>query len=99
LESTSILAITLLLALTKYDGFTSFSTQKKSADALVPLASRMAQDLAPFLLVTSEDTLALVADSLLAVIEVNKSQWLTQELAAPMINALMQVWVKNVRGN
>ena len=72
--------------------------QTSSASALVPLATRMAQDLAPFLLVTSEDTLALVADSLLAVIEVDKSQWLTPALAAPMVEALMQVWVKNVRG-
>ncbi|KAF8167572.1 armadillo-type protein [Crassisporium funariophilum] len=62
--------------------------------ALVPFAPRIAKDLAPFLLTTSEDTLSLVLETLSVVIEV-QGTWLTAELAGSLVNASLEVWNKN----
>ncbi|EIN14253.1 ARM repeat-containing protein [Punctularia strigosozonata HHB-11173 SS5] len=59
---------------------------------LLPFAPRMAQDIGPFMLVTSEDTLALVLDTLSVVMQIEKASWLTVELASSLVKALLQVW-------
>jgi hypothetical protein len=46
----------------------------------------------------TEDALTLVVEALLAVIEMDESRWMTPELTAPLVVALMSVWVKNVKG-
>lgn len=66
--------------------------------ALVPFAPRIAQDLGPLILVTSEDTLSLVLEALSVVLEVDQGQWLTPELAGSLVNAALEVWNKNNKG-
>ena len=59
---------------------------------------RVAKDIGPFLLVTSEDTLSLVLETLSVVLEVEKGRWLTEELAAALVAAVLDVWSKNTKG-
>ncbi|TFK42052.1 armadillo-type protein [Crucibulum laeve] len=63
--------------------------------ALLPFAPRIAKDLGPFLLVTSDDTLSLVLETLSVVVEVNQGKWLTPELADSLVLAELEVWHKN----
>ncbi|KZP10073.1 ARM repeat-containing protein, partial [Athelia psychrophila] len=63
--------------------------------ALVPFVSRIAKDLGPFLLETTEDTLSLVLETLSVVVEVDGSKWLTQDLAHSLVLAVLEVWTKN----
>jgi len=63
--------------------------------ALTPFIPRIAKDLGPFLLVTSEDTLSLVLETLAVVVEVDKGKWLTQELASALVVSTLEVWNKN----
>ena len=67
-------------------------------DVLAPFAPRIAQDLGPFLGVTSEDTLTLVLETLSVVLGVNFGQWLTSELASALAVACLEVWHKNNKG-
>ncbi|KAF9445285.1 ARM repeat-containing protein [Macrolepiota fuliginosa MF-IS2] len=69
--------------------------QNGDDDALVPYASRIAKDLGPFLPAASEDTLGLVLETLSVVVEVGKGSWVTSDLAASLIQAILQVWHKN----
>lgn len=59
---------------------------------------RIAKDLGPFLLVTTEDTLSLVLETLSVVVEVDESKWLTPELANSLVLAVLDVWAKNNKG-
>jgi hypothetical protein len=63
----------------------------------VPLAPRIAKDLGPFLLVTSEDTLTLVLEALSVVVEID-GDWMTTQLAGDLVTAVLDVWTKNVKG-
>ncbi|KAH7886300.1 ARM repeat-containing protein [Phlebopus sp. FC_14] len=63
--------------------------------ALVPFVARIAQDLGPFLLVTTEDTLSLVLETMSVVLEVDKASWLTTDLANSLVLAILEVWAKN----
>ncbi|KAJ7610789.1 armadillo-type protein [Roridomyces roridus] len=69
--------------------------QGGDASALSPFAPRIAKDLGPFLLVTSDDTLSLVLETLSAVLQVDKGSWLTIELANSLVLAILEVWTKN----
>lgn len=60
--------------------------------------SRIAQDLGPFLLVTTEDTLSLVLETMSVVLDVDKGQWLTTDLANSLVLAVLEVWAKNNKG-
>ncbi|KAH8119757.1 ARM repeat-containing protein [Phellopilus nigrolimitatus] len=62
---------------------------------LLPVAFRIAKDLGPFLLVTNEDTLSLVLETLSSVVDVGKGTWVTPDLAEQMVTAMLQVWVRN----
>ncbi|KIM88892.1 hypothetical protein PILCRDRAFT_244255 [Piloderma croceum F 1598] len=63
--------------------------------ALTPFVPRIAKDLGPFLLATTEDTLSLVLETLSVVVEVDESKWLTPELANSLVLAVLEVWTKN----
>ncbi|KAI5998077.1 armadillo-type protein [Pisolithus albus] len=63
--------------------------------AVRPFAPRITQDLGPFLLVTTEDTLSLVLEAMSVVLEVDKGSWLSQDLASTLVIAVLEVWAKN----
>ncbi|KDR85511.1 hypothetical protein GALMADRAFT_52743 [Galerina marginata CBS 339.88] len=63
--------------------------------ALIPFAPRIAQDLGPFLLLTSEETLSLALETVSVVIEVDQGKWLTSELTESLVSAVLEVWHKN----
>ena len=65
--------------------------------SLRPLAPRIAKDLGPFLLITSEDTLSLVLEALSVVVEI-EGDWITPQLAGDLVTAVLDVWRKNVKG-
>ncbi|KAL5519373.1 hypothetical protein ACEPAH_1056 [Sanghuangporus vaninii] len=62
---------------------------------LLPVAFRIAKDLGPFLLATTEDTLSLVLETLSSVMNVGKGTWITPELAEQLVTAMLQVWARN----
>ncbi|KAF8554336.1 ARM repeat-containing protein [Imleria badia] len=63
--------------------------------ALKPYVARIAQDLGPFLLLTTEDTLSLVLSTMSVVLDVDKASWLTTDLANSLVLATLEVWTKN----
>lgn len=65
---------------------------------LVPLAPRIAKDLGPFLLLTSEDTLTLVLDTLSGVVDVDGGKWIMPDLAVSLVSATLEVWTNNNKG-
>lgn len=69
-----------------------------SDSLLVSVAPRIAQDIGPLLLVTSEDTLTLVLETLSVVVDIEKAKWVTVELAHSIVEAVLQVWVKFNKG-
>jgi len=71
--------------------------QNIAHSSLGPLAPRIAKDLGPFLLVTSEDTLTLVLEALSVVVEI-EGDWMTTQLAGDLVTAVLDVWTKNVKG-
>lgn len=73
-------------------------TDAGASSTVVVQAPRILRDLTPLLNVTSEDSLSLVAETLLAVVELGNSAWLTPDMAPPLVTTLMEVWVKNVKG-
>ncbi|QRV80350.1 importin-9 [Ceratobasidium sp. AG-Ba] len=66
-------------------------------ETVVTVAPQIMNDLAPFLLVTAEETLSLVLETLNVIIKVEKGKWLSPELAASLTTALLDVWQKNVK--
>ncbi|KAJ7109870.1 armadillo-type protein [Mycena epipterygia] len=69
--------------------------QGGDGSTLSPFAPRIAKDLGPFLLMTSDDTLSLVLETLSVVVQVDKGNWLTTELADSLVLAILEVWTKN----
>ncbi|KAJ7823248.1 ARM repeat-containing protein [Mycena leptocephala] len=69
--------------------------QGGDASTLSPFAPRIAKDMGPFLLMTSDDTLSLVLETLSVVVQVDKGSWLTTELADSLVSAILEVWTKN----
>ncbi|KAL0575020.1 hypothetical protein V5O48_006949 [Marasmius crinis-equi] len=63
--------------------------------ALTPFVPRIAKDLGPFLLATSEDTLSLVLETLAVVLDVDEGKWMTADLATSLVVATLEVWSKN----
>jgi hypothetical protein len=57
----------------------------------------MAKALGPFLLLTSEDTLSLVLETLSVVVEI-EGDWMTPDLANDLVGAILDVSMKNVKG-
>jgi hypothetical protein len=72
--------------------------QGGNESVLTPFVLRIARDLGPFLLMTSEDTLSLVLETLSVVVEVNGGKWLTPELGNSLVIAVLEVWSKNNKG-
>lgn len=50
------------------------------------------------MLVTSEDTLSLILETLSVVLEVDQGKWLTSHLASSLATAALDVWTKNNKG-
>ncbi|VDB86276.1 unnamed protein product [Peniophora sp. CBMAI 1063] len=67
------------------------------SQALEPAAPRMAKDLGPFLLQTTEDTLSLVLETLQNIVEIEDGRWLEVPLARDLVLALLEVWAKNIK--
>lgn len=66
--------------------------------AIEPFVVRIAKDLGPFLMMTSEDTLTLVLETLSVILKVAKGSWVTPELADSIVIAMIEVWSKNNKG-
>lgn len=72
---------------------------KDISDSLLePVAPRIAMAVGPFLSVTSEDTLSLVLEALLTIVEIRKCAWMTQDLATSLVSAVLDIWTKNNKG-
>ncbi|KAJ7754965.1 armadillo-type protein [Mycena maculata] len=69
--------------------------QGGDASTLSPFAPRIAKDLGPFLLITFDDTLSLVLETLSVVVQVDQGSWLTTEMAESLVLAILEVWTKN----
>lgn len=65
---------------------------------VLPVAPQIAKDLGPLLLLTNEDTLSLILETLSAVIEVDGGKWITPELAESLVIVMLQVWAQNNKG-
>ncbi|CAE6421477.1 unnamed protein product [Rhizoctonia solani] len=68
-----------------------------SGDAMAQVAPRILQDLAPLLLVTAEETLALIMETLSVLLKVEGGKWLTADHAGSLTTALLDVWRNNVK--
>ncbi len=66
---------------------------------MTPFMSRIAKDMGPFLLHTSEDTLSLVLETLSVIVGVDEGKWMTPELADSLVLAILEVWAKNNKGS
>ena len=77
--------------------FSSFCTQMDES-VLVSEAERMAKDVGPFLLLTNEDTLSLVLETLSSIVRINNGVWMNPDLAESLVTAMLQVWVNNNKG-
>ncbi|OBZ68625.1 Importin-9 [Grifola frondosa] len=66
---------------------------------IVPLAPRLARDIGPFLLVTSEDTLSLVLETCRLFVEIDDGKWMTETLATSLVVAILEVWMRNNKVN
>ncbi|EPQ60043.1 ARM repeat-containing protein [Gloeophyllum trabeum ATCC 11539] len=71
--------------------------QGMEASIIIPFAPRIAADLGPFLLMTSEDTLSLVLDTVSVVLDIDDGKWLSVELASSLTSAVLDVWSKNIK--
>jgi hypothetical protein len=65
---------------------------------MAQVAPRILQDLAPLLLVTAEETLALIMETLSVLLKVEGGKWLTADHAGSLTAALLDVWRNNVKG-
>lgn len=66
-------------------------------ETVAGVASRILQDLAPLLLITAEETLTLVMETLSVLLKVEGGKWLTPDHASSLTTALLDVWRKNVK--
>jgi importin-9 len=78
--------------------FSSFA-QALDNKVLCQFAPRIIQDLGPFMLNASEDTLLLVLETVSVCIEIDGGSWLTPDLANAVTSAALQVWTKTNKGN
>ncbi|EJD54369.1 ARM repeat-containing protein [Auricularia subglabra TFB-10046 SS5] len=69
---------------------------KAKDPSVVAFAPQLVKNLGPFL-AASEDTLSLIVETLVTVLELEDGRWLTPELTAMLSSALLDVWAKNVR--
>lgn len=60
--------------------------------------SRIAKDLGPFLLNTSDETLSLVLETVAVVVSVDHDSWMVPDLAQSLATAMLEVWSKNNKG-
>lgn len=61
-------------------------------------ASRILVDLTPFLRSTSEDTLALIVETLTVTVKINLGSWLTSEATILLTRAVLEAWQRNSKG-
>ncbi len=80
-----------------FELFPSFCSELDYS-VVAPQAERMAKDLGPFLLLTSEDTLTLVLETLASVARIGDGTWLTAGLVRDLVTAMLQVWAENNKG-
>lgn len=73
--------------------------QNLEGSVLTEFAPRIAKDLSPFMLVTSEDTLLLVLETMSVCIEVESGKWITPDLATSITVAILEVWMKTNKGS
>lgn len=66
--------------------------------ALVPVAPRIAEDLYPFLAMTTDDTLTLVLETIASVLSIEDGSWLTPALASSLVSAVLAIWQQNAKG-
>ncbi|KAF8522163.1 ARM repeat-containing protein [Hysterangium stoloniferum] len=66
-------------------------------NVVISIAPRIIKDLGPFLLVTTEDTLALVLEAIRAVVQIDDGKWIDVDLALPLSQAVLEVWTKNIK--
>lgn len=81
-----------------FNYFVSFC-QGVSDAALTSFLPRIAHDLGPFLVATTEDTLTLVLETLQIVVETDGGKWMTPEMAGSLVAAVLDVWSRNNKGN
>lgn len=65
--------------------------------ALVPVAPRIAEDLYPFLAMTTDDTLTLVLETIASVLSIEDGSWLTPALASSLVSAVLAIWQQNAK--
>jgi len=65
---------------------------------MVAFVPRIAKDLAPFMFLTSDDTLSLVLETVSVIVSMQKASWVTVELANSLVLAVLEVWHKNNKG-
>ncbi|KAH7105023.1 ARM repeat-containing protein [Auriculariales sp. MPI-PUGE-AT-0066] len=70
--------------------------QNISDPSIAVIAPRLLKALGPFFS-SSEDTLSLTIETLVAVLELDGGKWLTPDLASMLANALLDVWAKNIK--
>ncbi|KAG8689246.1 hypothetical protein FRC11_003586, partial [Ceratobasidium sp. 423] len=68
-----------------------------SGEAMAGVAPSILKDLAPLLLITVEETLSLVMETLSVLLKVGEGKWLTADHAGSLTTALLDVWQKNVK--
>ena len=69
------------------------------APVLASYAARIAVDLGPLLLVTVEDTLSLILETIASVVDISYGNWITPDIAQGLVNVVLDVWKRNDQGN
>jgi importin-9 len=78
--------------------FPSSFAQALDNAVLTGHAARIAKNLGPFMLNTSEDTLLLVLETISVGIDIDEGKWLTPDLAHSLAVAILEVWGKTNKG-
>ncbi|KAI0082121.1 ARM repeat-containing protein [Panus rudis PR-1116 ss-1] len=61
---------------------------------VTPLGPRIARDLLPFMVQTSENILSLVLETVSFLVVIRTESWLTPEIASSLIEGVLNVWSK-----
>lgn len=61
-------------------------------------APRILADLTPFLASTSEDTLALIVETITVTVKINLGSWLTSDATRLLTRAILEAWRRNSKG-
>jgi len=75
----------------------SFCRRMETAE-LDSYASRILADLTPFLTSTSEDTLALIVETLTVTVKINLGSWLNSDATRLLTRAILEAWRRNSKG-